>query len=179
MKLAFALMAYVATIPLSNWMIGNVGTVCLPYAPCLVPVGFGLMAPSGVLMVGAALVLRDVVHSFGGARWAIGAIVAGSALSALVAPSALVAASATAFLISELADLAVYAPLRRRRLYAAVLFSGVVGAFVDSLVFLSLAFGNIAFLPGQFVGKAWMSFAALPLLWLWNARRHTQGGLTR
>lgn len=57
--LAFALFAL--TVPAANWMIGNVGT-CIPDGPCLVPVGFGFEAPSGVLMVGAALVLRDIVH---------------------------------------------------------------------------------------------------------------------
>ena len=49
-------------IPLANWMIGHVGTVCVPTGPCLVPVAPGLLAPSGVLTVGAALVLRDVVQ---------------------------------------------------------------------------------------------------------------------
>jgi hypothetical protein len=59
-------LAFIACIPLANWMIGNVGTVCAPpHGPCLVPVapwgpgGQPLMAPSGVLMVGLALVLRD------------------------------------------------------------------------------------------------------------------------
>ncbi len=45
-------LAYIATIPAANWLIGNVGTTCVPNGPCLIPVGFGLMAPSGVLMVG-------------------------------------------------------------------------------------------------------------------------------
>jgi hypothetical protein len=50
---------YALTIPAANWMIGNVGTFCVPDGPCLIPLGFGLMAPSGVLMIGLALVLRD------------------------------------------------------------------------------------------------------------------------
>ena len=49
---------YIATIPAANYMIGNVGTVCIPDGPCLIPVGFGVMAPSGVLMIGLALMLR-------------------------------------------------------------------------------------------------------------------------
>ena len=55
--LAFALFAL--TVPAANWLIANVGT-CMPNGPCLIPVGFGLMAPSGVLMIGAALVLREL-----------------------------------------------------------------------------------------------------------------------
>ena len=57
---AFA--CFLASIPLANWMILHVGTVCVPQGPCLVPVAPGLLAPSGVLTVGAALVLRDVVQ---------------------------------------------------------------------------------------------------------------------
>ena len=59
---AIFLVLFCLTIPAANWMIGNVGTVCAPSGPCLVPVAPGVMAPSGVLMVGAALVLRDLVH---------------------------------------------------------------------------------------------------------------------
>lgn len=159
-----ALAAFAATIPAANWLIGNVGTFCVPDGPCLIPVGFGLEAPSGVLMIGLALVLRDAVHEATGARGALLAVVLGAALSALVAPSALVVASAAAFLLSELADLAVYAPLRRRRLALAVLASGAAGAVVDSAVFLFLAFGSLDFLAGQVVGKMWMSAAAAIVL---------------
>jgi uncharacterized PurR-regulated membrane protein YhhQ (DUF165 family) len=159
-----ALAAFVATIPAANWLIGNAGTVCVPGGPCLIPVGFGLMAPSGVLVIGLALVLRDIVHRELGARWAVAAILAGAGLSALLAPTALVVASAAAFLLSELADLAVYAPLSRRRLVAAVVASGAVGAVVDSAVFLLLAFGSLAYLPGQVVGKLWATALAVPVL---------------
>ena len=48
-----AFLAFLASIPLANWMIHHVGMVCVPNGPCLVPVAPGLMAPSGVLTVGA------------------------------------------------------------------------------------------------------------------------------
>jgi uncharacterized PurR-regulated membrane protein YhhQ (DUF165 family) len=159
-----ALAAFASTIPIANWLIGNVGTVCVPDGPCLIPVGFGLMAPSGVLVIGAALVLRDAVHRLLGAGWAIAAILAGAALSGALAAPALVVASLTAFLLSELADLAVYAPLARRRLVLAVLLSGVAGSVIDSAVFLGLAFGSLEFLPGQVIGKLWATVAAAALL---------------
>lgn len=163
-----ALAAFAATIPAANWLIGNVGTFCVPNGPCLIPVGFGLEAPSGVLMIGLALVLRDVVHERLGAWWAAGAIIAGAAISGLVAPPALVLASATAFLLSEAADMAVYTPLRRRQLVAAVIASGIAGAVIDSAVFLYLAFGSLDYLTGQVVGKMWMSLLAIPALMLWR-----------
>jgi uncharacterized PurR-regulated membrane protein YhhQ (DUF165 family) len=152
-----ALIAYLATIPAANWLIGNVGTACVPNGPCLIPVWPGLMAPSGVLMIGAALVLRDAVQELLGLRWTFAAIVVGVILSAAVAPPALVLASAVAFLIAEVLDLAVYTPLRSRSMAAAILLSGLVGALADSAVFLFLAFGSLNYLAGQWVGKLWMS----------------------
>ena len=50
---------FVACVPLANWLIGHIGTVCVPTGPCLVPVAPGIDAPSGVLMIVLALVLRD------------------------------------------------------------------------------------------------------------------------
>jgi uncharacterized PurR-regulated membrane protein YhhQ (DUF165 family) len=164
MKLGYlALAAYAATIPAANWMIGNVGQ-CVENGPCLLPVGFGLMAPSGVLMVGASLALRDVVHSKLGAKWAIAAIAAGALLSYAVSPAALVIASVAAFILSELCDLAVYSPLRKRQLVLAVLLSGLIGSIVDSALFLWLAFGSIDFIAGQILGKLWMTVAAAAVL---------------
>ena len=160
-----ALTGFAATIPSANWLIHNAGTVCIPDGPCLIPVFPGLMAPSGVLMIGLALVLRDLVHERLGWRWALIAIVVGAALSGLVASPALVIASAVAFLLSEAADMGVYTPLRNRQLVAAVLASGIAGALVDSAVFLYLAFGSFDHLTGQVVGKVWMSALAVPVIW--------------
>lgn len=169
------LAGFAASIPAANWMIYHVGTVCPPDGPCLIPVLPGVMAPSGVLMVGLALVLRDLVQRRLGLAWAIGAILGGAAVSALLAPPALVLASASAFLLSEFADLAVYTPLQRRRLLVAVAASGLVGLAVDSLVFLSIAFGSLDFLVGQVVGKAWMLLLAMPFVWLVRARDRRLG----
>jgi queuosine precursor transporter len=158
------LVLFCLTIPAANWMIGHVGTVCVPNGPCLVPVAPGIMAPSGVLMVGAALVLRDLVQRRLGVELGLGAIAAGAAISAGLAPPSLVLASATAFFLSEFADFAVYTPLARRRLVVAVVVSSIVGLIVDSIVFLWLAFGSLEFLLGQIVGKLWMVLLAVPFV---------------
>ena len=170
------LVAFILTIPAANWMIGNVGTVCPENSPCLIPVGFDVMAPSGVIMVGLALVLRDLVQRRLGKLWALGAIVVGALLSALIAPQALVLASGAAFLVSELADFAVYTPLQKKRLVLAVFMSGVVGLVVDSILFLQLAFGSLDFLSGQIIGKTWMIVLALPIIW-WIRRRDEKLGV--
>src|SRR3546814_10855141 len=127
------LVAFTACVPAANWMIGNLGTVCVPDGPCLIPVAPGITAPSGVLLVGLALVLRDLVQRRLGLSWAAGAIVIGAALSATFATPALVVASAIAFLISEFVDLAVYTPLQRRGLILAAVASSLVGLVVDSI----------------------------------------------
>ncbi|NKB19559.1 MAG: VUT family protein [Alphaproteobacteria bacterium] len=170
------LAAFALTIPMANWLIGNAGTVCLEKGPCLIPVAPGLMAPSGVLMIGLALVLRDLVQRRLGPMFAIGAILAGAAISAFLAPPSLVLASSVAFLLSELADFAVYTPLQRRRLVLAVFASGVVGLTIDSAVFLYLAFGNLDFIAGQIVGKSWMIVLALPAI-MWIRQRDERLGI--
>ncbi|TNC74351.1 VUT family protein [Rubellimicrobium roseum] len=169
--------AFAATVPLANWLIGNVGTFCAPQGPCVIPVGFGFEAPSGVLAVGAALVLRDLVQRRLGLGWSMVAILVGAALSATFASRELVIASTAAFLLSELADLAIYTPLQRRRLMLAVLISGVVGLTVDSIVFLWLAFGSLDFVAGQVLGKLWMVLITLPLL-AWLRQRDARLGLS-
>ncbi|WP_336055763.1 VUT family protein [Nitratireductor sp. CH_MIT9313-5] len=161
---------FAACIPLANWLIGNVGTFCVPKGPCLVPVWPGISAPSGVLAIGAALVLRDLVQRRLGVSWAMVAIAAGGVLSALVAPPALVAASVAAFVFSEAADLAVFTPLQRKGLVLAVVASSIVGIIVDSALFLFLAFGSLDLVAGQVIGKSWSVVAALPLIHLLRLR---------
>lgn len=164
---ALFLAAYIACIPLANWLIQHAGTVCPPDGPCLVPVAPGLMAPSGVLMVGLALVLRDLVQRRLGAAAGLAAIAVGAAISAWLAPPQLVVASAVAFALSELADFAVYTPLQRRGLLLAVVASSAVGLVADSVLFLWLAFGSLQFLAGQILGKALMVLATVPFIhWL-------------
>jgi len=168
---------FALTVPAANWMIGHFGTACgAPHGPCVVPVAPGVVAPSGVIMVGAALVLRDLVQRRLGTGVSVVAILFGTAMSALLAPASLVLASGVAFLLSEFADLAVYTPLARRRLVAAVVASSSIGLVVDSIVFLWLAFGSLDFLPGQIVGKAWMVLLSLPLV-AWLRRREGRLGI--
>jgi uncharacterized PurR-regulated membrane protein YhhQ (DUF165 family) len=172
-----ALALFSLTIPAANWLIGHAGTLCAPGGPCLVPVWPGIMAPSGVLMIGIALVLRDLVQRRLGAKAGLAAIVFGTIISVLLAAPAIVFASALAFVLSELADFLVYTPLQRRRFVTAIVLSSLTGLVVDSAVFLYLAFGSLDFLPGQILGKLWMVVLAIPLLH-WLRRRDERLGLT-
>lgn len=161
--------AFSATVPLANWLIGHVGFQLDGAGPHLVAVWPGIYAPSGVLAIGAALVLRDLVQRYAGIGWAWAAIGTGAVLSLAVAPPAMAIASAAAFAASEVADMAVFTPLRRR-LVLAIILSGIAGAAVDSALFLWLAFGDLSLLPGQVIGKLYAS-AAFVILVL-ASRRH-------
>lgn len=159
-----AFVAFASTIPAANWLIGNVGE-CIPNGPCLIPVGFGLMAPSGVLMIGLALVLRDWLHEVAGWRWSFVAVLMGGVLSLFFSPPALAIASAAAFTTAEMADLAVYAKLRERGKHVAVMASQVVGAALDSALFVWLAFGSFQFSAGTTLAKIYAGAAVALIMW--------------
>jgi uncharacterized PurR-regulated membrane protein YhhQ (DUF165 family) len=65
----------------------------------------------------------------------------------------------------------VYAPLRQRTWLGAVVASNTVGVVADSALFLWLAFGSLAFLPGQIVGKLWTTALAVACILVWQRRR--------
>ncbi|NUR78197.1 MAG: VUT family protein [Thermoleophilia bacterium] len=151
---AVAALAFVATVFAANWAINRFG---------IVSVGFGLRAPAAVFFAGLAFTLRDLVQRTLNKKAVIAAIVVGALCSAFVSPH-LAFASGSAFLVSELCDFAVYTPLARTRPITAGVASNTVGAAVDSYLFLSLAFGSLAFFWGQVVGKTWVTLATLAVL---------------
>jgi uncharacterized PurR-regulated membrane protein YhhQ (DUF165 family) len=156
--------AYALTVVAANWFVQHVGQATPGGGPHTIPVGFGYRAPSGVLWVGLAFTLRDVVQSTLGKLPVIGAIVLGAVLSYVVAPS-LAWASAVAFLASEALDFVVYTPLvERDRVVPAVVLSNTVGLLVDTFVFLQIAFHSLDFWPGQVIGKALMTVLVVPVV---------------
>lgn len=149
-----SLAGYVASIYMANWLLVHVG---------FVTVWPGVSAPAGVYAAGFALTFRDLVQDHLGRRWVILAILAGAALSYTVSVT-FATASALAFLLSETCDFAVYTPLRERHWLGAILASNLVGIFVDSMLFLWLAFGSLDFLKGQVIGKWEATLLAIALL---------------
>lgn len=157
-RLGFAVtttVAYLATIPAANWLVRHYPAV--PVAP-------GLLAPAGVYMVGIALVLRDAARELAGRGVVLAAMAAGVLLSYFVAGAQFATASAAAFALSEALDFAVYEWLRKRGFTAALVASNAVGLVADSLLFLWLAFHSLTYLPGQLLGKAWMTALAVLLI---------------
>lgn len=157
---ALALVVYIGCIAGANWMISHVGRDVPQAHDHVLPVFFGLQAPSGVYLAGLTFVARDILQRLAGLRAGIAAIVVGAAISWWVSNAALALASGATFLLSESCDFAVYTPLQARNFPFAVLGSGLVSDAVDSTVFLALAGIPLSVaLPGQLVGKAWLVLA--------------------
>ena len=151
--LGFAI--YVGSIAGANWMISHVGRPV--EGAHVLPVGFGLEAPSGVYLAGLTFVARDIVQRLAGLRVGVVAIAIGATLSWWLSSPAIAVASGVTFLLSESCDFLVYTPLQARHFPFAVVGSGLVADVVDSVVFLTLAGIPLAVaLPGQLVGKAWV-----------------------
>lgn len=155
------LFAYAGSIVAANWLIQTFG---------LVSVGWGLMAPAGVLAAGVSFTLRDLVQDRMGRAWTLAAIGAGALLSLAVSDARFAVASGLAFLASETADMLVYSPLKARNWLGAVFASNVVGLALDSSLFLLLAFGSLDFLAGQVVGKLQVTLLTVAVLWMWRRR---------
>lgn len=158
-----------AMILLANWVTTEFE---------FVPVGFGLQATAGTYFAGFTLASRDLIQDAVGRKWVIVAILLGTLLSFAVSAPAIAYASAVAFLLSEMADFIIYTPLRERALFGgkkwawAVFLSNLVGAVVDTVVFIGIAFGFSAVMPnllGQMVGKTWATVVYLligRLVWM-------------
>jgi uncharacterized PurR-regulated membrane protein YhhQ (DUF165 family) len=136
---------FLACILLANYVTTRYG---------MIPVCFGLVATAGTYLAGVTFVLRDSIQDTAGKYAVIALIVLGAGLSYLVASPFIALASGVAFLASETADLVVYTPLRERGYVRAAIASNVVGALVDTVLFLWIAgFPLAGAVAGQMVGK--------------------------
>lgn len=111
--------------------------------------------------------------SLSGLALGVGFHLFGAVLSGFISEPSLVVASVSAFLFAELADFAVYAPMKKRYPAMAVIVSGLVGSAVDSAIFLSLAFGSVQYLFGQVLGKFWINLLAGVAIAVWRRRKQS------
>lgn len=138
----------------ANWLAAAY-TVRVPFTD--------LLAPAGVFAIGGILVLRDWLQQLAGLLPTMGLVYVAGLVSWGVAEAAgwtslqqIAIASVVAFTVSETVEAVVFTPLRNRSLTVGVLASGIVGTALDSWLFLTIAFGSLAFFRGQFVGKGEM-----------------------
>lgn len=109
----------------------------------LQPMAIGpLLIPAGSYLIGATFILRDLVQRKYGRKNAYIAIVAALTLSAITSfllgdSLAIVTASAITFAIAETADTEIYTRLKVA-FHIRVLYSGIVGGFLDSTIFVIL-----------------------------------------
>ncbi|TLS48950.1 VUT family protein [Paenibacillus antri] len=146
----FILLAYLAAIVAAN-------VVTASFAP--IPIG-ALLVPAGSFLIGATFILRDFVQRAFGRRRTYAAILAALALSAATSYALgdtllIVFASAVTFLVSETLDTETYTRLKLP-MASRVFFSGLVGGFVDSALFVVIGLSPIGagFLPWDAVGFA-------------------------
>lgn len=160
---------YVAAILAANWALITFGVI---------PIGFGLMAPAGVVFAGLTFSFRNLTQQTLGRSYGYGAIVVGALLSYFISgagtipggvlPVAL--ASGITFLISETADALVWSRFRQTGQIRAMVAGDIAGQVIDSIVFLLLAIGNLDFLLGQVIGKWYTVLPVVLAMWLWRKR---------
>lgn len=145
---------YVGLAILANWL-ASAYIIHVPFTPYL--------APAGVFCIGAVLVIRDWLQQLAGLYWSLGLVYLAGLASYLAGLAfgwtdlqKIALASVVAFTVSETVEALIFTPIRRRSLSAGVLLSGVAGSALDSWIFLSIAFGSLAFFPGQFWAKTMM-----------------------
>jgi uncharacterized PurR-regulated membrane protein YhhQ (DUF165 family) len=158
---------FIASAAASNWAIQHIGQSHGAQAPRTIPVGWGLDAASGVLLVGVMISVRDALHEQVGIKGTLLLIALGSAVSSLLAPPALAMASGATMLLAESADALVYQRLRQRGRVLAAMASNVVSSLLDSALFLLIAFGVAAAFQGSFaltIGKIEVSLLTLAAL---------------
>jgi uncharacterized PurR-regulated membrane protein YhhQ (DUF165 family) len=158
---------FVASAAASNWAIQHVGRNNGPIAPRTIPIGWGMQAASGVVLVGVMISVRDALHEQVGIRGTLVAITIGSGFSALLAPPALAIASGTTMLVAESADALVYQRLRTWGWFLAATGSNLASALLDSAIFLVIAYGANVAAHGTYaltVGKVEVSLFTLAAL---------------
>ena len=174
---------FVASAAASNWAIQHIGQNHGPHAPRTIPIGWGLDAASGVLLVGVMIAVRDALHEQVGIKGTFVLIVLASLVSTLLAPPALAVASGATMLLAESADALVYQRLRRRGRVLAATASNIVSSFLDSAIFLLIAFGVAEAIRGSYaltIGKIEISLLTLAVLALASKaiqRLHQNGKL--
>ncbi len=137
----------------------------------MIPLPFGTKAPAGVFFFAPIFTLRDRIQVDRGVRWiylliGVSAVVSWIAGSFMGAPllARVAIASVVAFLVSETLDTIIFTVLKRsftERALASNLFS----AFVDSVIFIGVAFGvNWRLILGQWLVKLLISAVTIPLV---------------
>lgn len=147
----YFLFIVLSDIVAARWMIPDCLGVTLP-----------ISAPAGVVFIGVVLTLRDKIHDKYGLWTVIKVVLAASVFAYLfggvtggILLQRISIASTIAFLFSELTDTGVYEQYIDSPWLSRVLRSNFASSIVDSILFISIAFGVNAWelMLGQVVVK--------------------------
>lgn len=125
------------------------------------PIQIGLfIIPAGSFIIGATFILRDIVQNYIGRKHVYLLILLAMILSALTSYLLgdvlwITFASVLTFLVSETTDTEIYTRLKLP-FSLRVLYSGVVGGFLDSIIFVVVGLSPLGanFIPWNAVGYA-------------------------
>lgn len=146
----FVVLCYLAAIVSANVVTAS-----------LTPFKFGVfIIPAGTFIIGLTFILRDFVQAYFGRRntyYMIAAAILISAITSYILGDTLwiVFASVLTFLVSETTDTEIYSRLRLPFAWR-VAYSGVVGGFLDSIIFVVIGLSPLGanFLPWSAVTYA-------------------------
>ena len=152
-----SILGFLLSIPFANWWLSTNG---FWVAPVLGPL------PSALWVVAISFILRDIAQVTLGKRYAWAAITIGTGLAWWLASPQLAIASGVAFLISESTDAAIFTPLANRgKFLLGVSIGGYAAGFLDSAVFLRIAFDSWSGWWQLGIAKAVVILLATPLVW--------------
>ena len=160
-------LAYVASIILGNIFVAvfGIGTLTLYNTNAPEHIYFTLTFPLGAIWIGLTFSIRDFVQRFWGhAKTWIWMIIA--TLVTFLFNRDVAVASVVSFIASEAVDWGIFYLLRRRSLGMRLVVSNIVSCPIDSILFVTLAFGVPWYAPavwGQAIVKYAFGLMALPL----------------
>lgn len=165
-------LGYMLSIVFANLAVAEFGLVTF----------FGLTFPAGAVMIGLTFSLRDFVQREWGHKdvWyfmiatTVITILMGVTLSDLPIPLWKVAlASGVAFIVSEAIDWLVFYFLKKDIIWR-ICISNIFSTPIDSLLFVSIAFGGFSFFSppvyGQTIVKYVSGLLVIPVIWYFRKK---------
>lgn len=138
---AIAVVAMAAVVLLSNILVQH------PLAVSIGRLNLGDLLTWGAFSYPLAFLVTDLTNRLLGAPTARRVVYVGFAAAVLLSiyfsTPRIAIASGSAFLVAQLLDIGVFNALRDRAWWKAPAFSSLLGSFVDTLMFFSLAFAPI------------------------------------
>jgi len=144
---------YLGSILLANWLVIQFGIIKL---------GF-LIFPAGAVAIGLTFSARDFVQRKYG-KWGAWIWMLVATVITVIFNRKIALASGTAFLVAEAVDWLIYT-ISKRSFSQRIVLSNLLGTPLDSLIFVTLAFGFVwPAIWGQTIIKFISSILVIPFI---------------